>query len=57
VGRFSGDLLYDRCEADANREVRNQAPGPAVAEMTELLVEALRSIAAPAEQLVRLGVG
>ncbi|TML92208.1 MAG: hypothetical protein E6G06_06560 [Actinobacteria bacterium] len=57
VGRFSGDLLYDRCEADANREVRNQAPGPAAAEMTELLVEALRSIAAPAEQLVRLGVG
>jgi len=57
VGGFSGDLLYDRGEADATREVRNQAPGPAAAEMTELLVEALRAMEAPAEQFVRLGVG
>ena len=42
VGRFDGDLLYDRDEADATGEVRNQAGGGADAEMTELLVEALR---------------
>jgi hypothetical protein len=57
VGKFSGDLLYDRCEVDTTREVRNQASGPAAAEMTELLVEALRAIEAPAEQLLRLAVG
>ena len=55
---FTGDLLYDRGEADATGEVRNQVGGaPAAAEMTELLVEALRAIDAPAEQLARLGVG
>jgi hypothetical protein len=56
LGAFSGDLLYDRGEADAVGEVRNQATGPAVSEMTELLEAALRSIEAPAEQFVRLGV-
>ena len=41
-GRFRGDLLYDRVEADADGAVRNLAGGPADKEMTELLVEALR---------------
>ena len=40
---------------DAAGEFRNQAGGDADKEMTDLLVEALRSIEAPAEQLVRLG--
>jgi arylsulfatase A-like enzyme len=58
LGSFSGDLLYDRLEADATGEVRNQAAvGATAAEMTELLEAALRSIEAPKEQLVRLGVG
>jgi hypothetical protein len=57
LGAFSGDLLYDRAEADAAGAVRNQATGPAAAEMTELLEVALRFIEAPAEQFVRLGVG
>jgi arylsulfatase A-like enzyme len=56
-GRFQGDLCYDRFEAEATREVRNQASDPAGKEMTELLVEALRAIEAPAEQLTRLGLG
>jgi arylsulfatase A-like enzyme len=55
-GRFAGDVLYDRFEADATGEVRNQDDGAAAKEMTELLVEALRSIEAPAEQFERLGV-
>ena len=55
-GRFAGDLLYDREECDATGEVRNQAGGDADGEMTDLLVEALRSIEAPTEQLVRLGL-
>ena len=55
--RFAGDLLYDRDEADATGEVRNQAGGPSDKEMTDLLVEAMRSIDAPAEQLIRLGLG
>jgi hypothetical protein len=55
-GRFAGDLLYDRDEADATGAVRNQAGEGADAEMTELLVTALRSIEAPEEQLARLGV-
>ena len=42
--------------ADATGEVRNVASGPATAEMTELLVEALRAIDAPQEQFIRLGV-
>ena len=56
-GAFAGDLLYDRLEADATGEVRNRATEPGAAEMTELLVEALRAIDAPADQLARLGVG
>ncbi|MEO6317660.1 MAG: sulfatase [Acidimicrobiales bacterium] len=56
-GRFAGDVLYDRAEADATGVVRNQAGGEADAEMAELLVEALRSIEAPEEQLARLGLG
>jgi arylsulfatase A-like enzyme len=56
MGQFRGDLLYDRFEADATGAVRNQGDGPAAKEMTELLVEALRSIAAPDEQLARLGL-
>jgi hypothetical protein len=59
LGAFSGDLLYDRAEADATGEVRNQAidPGPESAEMTELLEAALRSVDAPEEQFARLGLG
>lgn len=60
-GRFHGDLLYDRAEADATGRARNQvaddgAGVAAAAEMTELLVEALRAIEAPDEQLTRLGI-
>jgi hypothetical protein len=55
MGRFDGDVLYDRAEA-AGGEFRNQAGGDADKEMTDLLVEALRSIEAPSEHLVRLGV-
>jgi hypothetical protein len=55
-GAFGGDLLYDRFEADAIGGFRNEASGPATAEMTDLLVEALRAIDAPEEQFVRLGV-
>jgi hypothetical protein len=57
MGRFGGDVLYDRHEADATGEVRNQAGNGADKEMADLLVEALRSIEAPAEQVVRLGLG
>lgn len=56
-GRFAGDVLYDRAEADATGEVRNQAGRGADKDMADLLVEALRSIEAPTEQLVRLGLG
>jgi hypothetical protein len=60
-GHFEGDLLYDRAECDAEGTVRDHlgdAAGAAEAkEMAELLVEALRSIEAPDEQLVRLGLG
>ena len=52
MGGFDGDVLYDREEA-AGGEFRNQAGGGADKEMTDLLVEALRSIEAPDEQLVR----
>lgn len=55
-GRFDGDLLYDHFEAEGG-EVRNRADDPvATSEMTDLLVEALRAIDAPAEQFVRLGI-
>ena len=59
LGRFHGDLLYDRFEADGARDgvVRDRSGGPEAKEMTELLVEALRSIEAPPEQLARLGLG
>jgi hypothetical protein len=50
VGAFGGDVLYDRFEP------QNQTTSGA-AEMTELLVEALRSIEAPGEQMARLGIG
>ena len=56
MGHFAGDLLYDRGEADATGEVRNQAGGRADKEMSDLLVEAMRSIEAPTEQLTRLGL-
>jgi arylsulfatase A-like enzyme len=58
IGAFDGDLLYDRGEADASGEVRNQAAvaGPASVEMTELLEAALRSVDAPDEQFARLGI-
>jgi arylsulfatase A-like enzyme len=50
-GAFAGDVLYDRFDTD------RPGDGPdAALEMTDLLVEALRSIEAPAEQLVRLGI-
>jgi hypothetical protein len=56
-----GDLLYDRAEVDATGELRNRAAGPAgkaeVDEMVDLLVEAMRAIEAPDEQLARLGIG
>ncbi|HMK11406.1 MAG TPA: sulfatase [Acidimicrobiales bacterium] len=55
-GKFIGDLLYDRFEAEAEGAVRNVAGGPADKEMQELLVEAMRSIDAPDEQLERLGL-
>lgn len=61
MGSFSGDLLFDHQVAAAtgsgaafdNRTDQTTE----VAEMTELLVEALRSIEAPDEQLLRLGLG
>ncbi len=56
-GRFHGNLLYDRAEADADGAVRNLAGGPDDKGMQELLVEAMRAIDAPAEQLIRLGLG
>jgi hypothetical protein len=56
VGAFSGDLLYDRVEADATGAVRNQADGDATAEMTDLLEAALRAVDAPEEQFARLGI-
>jgi arylsulfatase A-like enzyme len=55
-GSFGGDLLYDRIEADATGQSRNLAATPAAVEMSELLEAALRSIEAPTEQLIRLGL-
>jgi arylsulfatase A-like enzyme len=58
IARFRGDVLYDRFEHEATGELRNTASDlAATKEMTELLVEALRSIEAPDEQLERLGIG
>jgi hypothetical protein len=57
MGAFEGDVLYDRDDLGVSGGLRNQADGPAAAEMTELLVEALRSIDAPTEQFARLGIG
>jgi hypothetical protein len=56
MGSFAGDVLYDREEA-ATGTFRNLAGGDADAEMADLLVESLRAVDAPAEQLVRLGLG
>jgi arylsulfatase A-like enzyme len=56
-GRVHGDLLYDRCEAEAEGAVRPLEDARATREMTELLVEALRAVDAPDDQLVRLGLG
>jgi len=55
-GGFDGDLLYDRQEAAATGAVRDQAGDGADKEMADLLVDALRSIEAPDEQLARLGL-
>jgi arylsulfatase A-like enzyme len=59
-GHFEGELLYDRAECDAEGRVVDHladARGTREAkEMADLLVEALREIEAPAEQLVRLGL-
>ena len=57
MGAFHGDLLYDHVDVGPSGELPNQAGGAAQAEMTELLVEAMRSVEAPAEQFVRLGIG
>jgi arylsulfatase A-like enzyme len=59
-GHFDGDLLYDRAECDAEGGLRDhlsEGGGQAEAkEMADLMAEALRSIEAPHEQLVRLGL-
>jgi arylsulfatase A-like enzyme len=52
LGAFAGDLLYDHRDAGATETLTETD----AAEMTELLVEALRAIEAPAEQLARLGL-
>jgi arylsulfatase A-like enzyme len=58
LGEFRGDLLYERFEPRVAGELRNHASDAAMAaEMQELMVEALRSVEAPSEQLVRLGLG
>jgi arylsulfatase A-like enzyme len=58
IARFRGDVLYDRFECEATGELRNAASDVAATkDMTELLVEALRSVEAPDEQLERLGIG
>jgi hypothetical protein len=60
MGHFEGELLYDRAECDAEgRLVDHLADGRGTKEaeeLSDLLVEALREIEAPAEQLVRLGL-
>ena len=66
MGSFAGDVLFEHRDASAvaangaagaSGALENRADRPAeVAEMTDLLVEALRSIDAPSEQLTRLGL-
>jgi hypothetical protein len=60
MSHFEGEVLYDRAECDAEGAVRDHlADGGGTAEakeMADLLVEAMRSIEAPDEQLVRLGL-
>lgn len=56
LGHFDGDLLYDRFQAETDGHTRPIDDARATAEMTELLVEALRAIDAPPEQLTRLGI-
>jgi hypothetical protein len=53
LGAFGGDLLYHH-DAGPNDDVHDAAAE--TSEMTELLVEALRAIDAPAEQRERLGL-
>jgi hypothetical protein len=55
-GEFRGDLLYNRFEPEADGGVRHISGDAETREMTELLVEALRAIDAPDEQLARLGL-
>ena len=52
MGGFSGDVLYDHFGDDNGASTDKIA-----AEMTDLLVEAMRAIEAPAEQLERPGLG
>ena len=52
MGGFGGDVLYDHFGDDDGASTAKIA-----AEMTDLLVEAMRAIDAPAEQLERLGLG
>jgi hypothetical protein len=56
MGGFNGDLLYDHAEADATGDLRNLAAEKVAGEMTDLLVEAMRAVEAPTEQLTRLGL-
>ena len=51
MGGFDGDLLYDHFDTDAD-----PSPAKVATEMTDLLVEAMRAIEAPVEQLERLGL-
>ena len=55
-GGFLGDVLYDRSEADATGVLRDRSGTAEAKEMADLLVEALRTIEAPDEQLQRLGL-
>jgi arylsulfatase A-like enzyme len=56
LGRFHGDVLYDRFEAESEGRIRSLTGGPDEDVMKDLLVEALRSVDAPPEQLTRLGI-
>jgi len=57
MGRFRGDLLYDHGAIAAGEDFRNRAGDGDAPELTDLLVEALRGVEAPVDQLTRLGVG
>ncbi len=57
MASFRGDLLYDHTDLAAGATFRNRAHDADAAELTDLLVEALRAVDAPAEQRARLGVG